>query len=142
MDSSAAMVDASAEHLSASRLFEEAMRKYEVCERLEERLAQLAVASGTDERQDVERRKTVALAEAAEALKRLNRQDVRRELEAFVNLDGEGALRGTFKRDGPLLQSNSPDFWVSCFADLFYRGDCKERYLPTSCPEAFLYGYF
>ena len=58
---------------------------------------------------------------------------MREKLEAFDRSLEHTNLRITHGTD--MLSSFHQDFWVHCFVDLFYHGDCQERLSREYCKE-------
>lgn len=130
------------------------MSKYRVLEECADILDALGPEGSSGEREQALRTETRAVAEAAQALRRLASPEVRQELDEFqASLDqldgigekspgdhardelrkfasnvGEERLTLKIAHDRDFLNSFDEDYWARCFVDLFFRSDCQEKY--------------
>ena len=122
------MLDTGREDVSFLRLWNEAIRKYHVLQELEHAYERASWEHDDAARVQLQRDEAMALAEAVHALRRLGEGEARKRLVAYqAFLDG--ARTDTVRMDycARLLDSFAPQWWVSAFTDLFFRGGFVER---------------
>ena len=122
-DSSAAVLDTGREDVSFLRLWNEAIRKYHVLQELEDMYERASREHGDAVRAQAQRDEALALAEAVQALRCLGASEARKRLEAYqAFLDGASTDTLRLGYCDKLLNSFAPEWWVSAFTDLFFRG--------------------
>ena len=154
---SSAVIDTGLEDLTPLQLWSTAMSKYAVLEECAAILDSLGPEDASAEKEQALRRETQAIGEAVQALQRLSSAEVRGTLDAFhekeppapqrTRIEHKTAADATkakleaflvdplqrsatmkLRHKKQILNSFDPDFWSLCFVDLFFRGDCKEKY--------------
>jgi len=131
-DSSSAVLDTGVHDDDPLLLWNKAMDKYNVLEKLEAKVN----AGGSDHcaRSKLKLEQDLALVQAVEALRKLHEAKAMKKLEQYqLWLDGGDPKGDDDKKktlqvphSATLMNSFSADFWVYCFTDLFYRGDFRE----------------
>ena len=122
-DSSAAVLDTGREDVSFLRLWNEAIRKYHVLQELEDTYERASREHDDAARAQAQRDEALALAEAVHALRCLGATEARKRLEAYqAFLDGVSTETLRLGYCDKLLNSFAPEWWVSAFTDLFFRG--------------------
>ena len=126
-DCSAAILDTGLDDLLPLRLWTMAIKQAKVLEDCQA-VYENAGRDGAD-KDDVaqaQRDEAVAIAQAVHALQGLATKEVRQKLDEFHRQGENFAVR--LPHGTKLLNSFDEDYWAVCFVDLFYRGDCRERY--------------
>jgi len=161
MDFSSVVLDTGLETLGPLEIWNAALKRYRVLEECSSTLQALEGESNPSAKDQALREETMAIAEAAQALRRLAGDEVREKLRAYVEHQREESLE-TLRQQGfqagqppgktarqeletfwqqpaagvvlklrhepELLNSFDYWFWAHCFVDLFFRGDCREKY--------------
>ena len=126
-DECAAAVDGGVDDLSPLQLWDAIMKKYKVAQECDSTLARLDAKTEKDERDRVQRERSLAVAAAVAALARLKHAEVQQKLRDFQEQEkGRTPSIRLSHADTP-LSNFDPQFWACCFVDLFCRGDCQER---------------
>ena len=111
--------------MSPLRLWDLALRKYRVLQRLEQQYNDAQITQDAKLQAEAE-----AFAQAVHALRKLQTAEAAKKLEEYQRwADGHG---GTLKvpHSSKLLNTYAPNWWVYCFTELFFRGDFHElKYL-------------
>jgi hypothetical protein len=58
----------------------------------------------------------------------------KRDLQTFWSQSGQNQTLLELRHEPKLLNSYDSEFWAHCFVDLFFRGDCREKY-PQHSPQ-------
>ena len=116
-DSSSAILDTGLDVQSPLRLWNLAMDRYRVLQKLED---QWENADSGHARDEVVRQETMALRDAVVALHKLRAAEATRKLEEYRQwLEGEN-YKVPIHHASIRLNSFSPNWWVYCFTDLFF----------------------
>ena len=103
------------------------MQKYEVMKQCEAQHDTAAQRCDDAAQAQALREESVAIAEAVHALRGLGGSEARKKLDAYhAFLDGEAHVFHIPHQHAP-LNTFHPDWWVSSFTDLFFRGDFTEQ---------------
>ena len=130
VDDCAAVLQGGSDDISALQLWDSIMRQYGVKERCDEEIAALSKDSNfkdQDAAASLQRERAVAVAATVDALRRLVSKEMREKLEAADRHLSQNSVNLTITHKSDMLSNFHPDFWGSCFVDLFPRGDCQER---------------
>jgi len=123
----AAALDGGVDDLVPVQLWDTVMTKYKVAQQCDAELQQLDAKSDLSEREQLQRKRLSAVAEAVGALAKLHHRDTEKKLREFVQRDAGKNATLVIPHSDDILKNRDPLFWFSCFVRLFPRGDCAER---------------
>ena len=127
---SAACLSGGTDDISPLQLWDSPMKKHDVQNKLDADLAQLSAEERKTQEGLLRFKMAQAAADAVYLLRKLTAKEAREKLEAAnARLATKGAECLSVTHTSELLSNFHPDFWVSCFLDLFPRGDCQEKSL-------------
>ena len=128
VNESAAVIQGGTDDISPLQLWGSIMKQYGVIQRCDDEFAKLRADAGAADKVDpIQEERLRAVEAAVHALRAQNNKAMRDKLEAAARYLERGEPDVRMSHGADYLSDFSVDFWVSCFIDLFPRGDCQER---------------